>query len=91
MPLQRCSTAEEDVSQDLLWGGNGGQLAAAELFNLPPAFQPRVKDLTSPAGTCLLGMDNLCDITSPLATHAEEPHVSTTIMGFSTQPHNLNA
>jgi hypothetical protein len=89
-PLQRCSTAEEDTSQDLLWGGNAGQLAAAELFNLTPAFQPRVKDLTSPGGTCLLGMDSLCNISSPLtmplATHTEEAHVSA-----STRRHNLDA
>lgn len=73
VPMRSSSTAEED----LFWC-SAGQLAAAELFSIPPAYQPRVKDLTAaPGAPCLLGMDSLCDISTPLtsAPPAEEPQV----------------
>lgn len=73
------STAGGDMCQDLLWGSNGGQLAAAELFSIPAAYQPRVKDLTAPGAPCLLGMGSLCGLDSAMVTEGsvDDLHVST--------------
>jgi hypothetical protein len=75
--LKRSSSNSEE---DLFWCGNAGQLAAAELFSIPAAFQPRVKDLTAPDAPCLLSMDsNLSEVSTPLAAPmavpSEEQHM----------------
>jgi hypothetical protein len=79
--LVRCtSSAEDELSQDLFWGGNAGQLAAAELFSIPAAYQPRVKDLTGPGAPCLLNVHSMSDqeemstpLAAPLAAPMAEP------------------
>lgn len=69
--LKRSSSNPEE---DLFWCGNAGQLAAAELFSIPAAFQPRVKDLTAPDAPCLLSMDsNLSEVSTPLAAPMAVP------------------
>ena len=67
-------TRSSSGDDDLFWAGNAGQLAAAELFSIPPAYQPRVKDLTAPGGPCLLSMDSdMSDISTPLAAPMAVP------------------
>lgn len=53
---------EHELDDDLFWCGSAGQLAAAELFSIPAAFQPRVKDLTAAGPPCLLELDSLCPV-----------------------------
>lgn len=65
--LHSISSTVVELSQDLFWCANTGQLAAAELFSIPAAYQPRVKDLTAPGAACLMAMDGLCDVSTPLA------------------------
>lgn len=73
-PVRSTSSTEDELSQDLFWCGNAGQLAAAELFSIPAAYQPRVKDLTAaPGAPCLLGMGSMCEISTPLASPLAAP------------------
>jgi hypothetical protein len=79
-PVRSTISAEDELSQDLFWGGNAGQLAAAELFSIPAAYQPRVKDLTGPGAPCLLSVHSMRDqqemstpLAAPLAAPMAEP------------------
>lgn len=73
--LHSISSTAVELSHDLFWCANTGQLAAAELFSIPAAYQPRVKDLTAPGAACLLGMDGLCDAsTAPAASAPQDVH-----------------
>lgn len=81
-PVRSTDSAEDELSQDLFWGGNAGQLAAAELFSIPAAYQPRVKDLTGPGGPCLLTVHSMSDqeemstpLAAPMAQPVEEQHM----------------
>lgn len=73
--LQGSCGAEDELDRDLFWGGNNSQLAAAELFSIPPAYQPRVKDLTAPGAPCMMGLDALCSLSGPLTAPVDEPQV----------------
>lgn len=75
--LQGSCGAEDELYGDLFWGGNNSQLAAAELFSIPTAYQPRVKDLTAPGTHCMLGLDALCNLSTPLSAPVDEPQVAT--------------
>jgi len=77
--LQGSCGAEDELYGDLFWGGNNSQLAAAELFSIPTAYQPRVKDLTAPGTHCMLGLDALCNLSTPLSAPVDEPQVSALI------------